>query len=89
MREFLAAACAITTVHRRVICLTGLRPFKLPHTRGEPLVNPPKRLCGARIPRRKKRITLGFVHPAKKALDNFDFSPFLRILVSQCKHLTL
>ena len=31
--------------------LTGLRPFKLPHTRGEPLVNPPERLCGAKIPR--------------------------------------
>ena len=25
----------------------------------------------------------------EKALDNFDFSPFLRILVSQRKHLTL
>ena len=27
--------------------LTGLRPFKLPHTRGDPLVNPPEGLCGA------------------------------------------
>ena len=25
----------------------------------------------------------------EKTLDNFDFSPFLRILVSQRKHLTL
>ena len=76
MREFLAAACAITTVHRRVICLTGLCPFKLPHTRGEPLVNPPKRLCGAKIPRRKKRITLGFVHPAKKLLITLTLAHF-------------
>ena len=40
-------ACSIVFIHRYGIDLAGLRPSKPPHTRGEPLVNPPEGLCGA------------------------------------------
>ena len=39
--------CTIVFIHRYGIDLAGLRPSKPPHTRGEPLVNPPEGLCGA------------------------------------------
>ena len=47
LREILISVCTNTHIHRCGIDLTGLRPFKLPHTRGDPLVNPPEGLCGA------------------------------------------
>ncbi len=58
---------SIAHIMRRVIDLTGLRPFKLPHTRGEPLVNPPEGLCGAKIPRRAIMIIQTISSPAIKA----------------------
>ena len=36
-----------TTIHHYEIDLEGRRPSNPPHTRGEPLVNPPKGPCGA------------------------------------------
>ena len=37
----------IIYIHLYEIDLAGLRPSNPPHTRGDPLVNPPEGLCGA------------------------------------------
>ena len=59
-------ACAIVFIHRHGMDLAGRCPSNPPHTRGEPLVNPPEGPCGAGNPRSKERISLGIVYPALK-----------------------
>ena len=65
-------------IHLHLSDLAGLRPSNPPHTRGEPLVNPPKRPCGAEDSAVKEKNNFRIRSSREQAFDNLYFSPFLR-----------
>ena len=72
---------SIAHIMRRVIDLTGLRPFKLPHTRGEPLVNPPGRALRSQDSATCDYDNSNDFFSRDKGYSNLNFSPFLRVWV--------
>jgi len=79
LREILISVCTNTHIHRCGIDLTGLRPFKLPHTRGDSLVNPPEGLCGARDSATHDYDNLVDYLSRDKGRSGLYFSPYYKI----------
>ena len=77
-------SCTIVFVYRYGIVLAGLRPSKPPHTRGEPLVNPPEGLCGAGDSATHDYDNLVDYLSRDKGRSNLYFSPFYRVTCLLC-----
>ena len=78
-RKVLMLAYTIAIAYRCIIILAGLRPSNPPHTRGEPLVNPPKGLCGAGDSAVKVQNNLSDSLSRDKGHSGLYFSPYYRV----------
>ena len=79
-------ACTIVYIYRYGIVLAGLRPSNPPHTRGEPLVNPPEGLCGAGDSATCDCDCFGDYLSRVKAHSGLNFSPYYRVRCLRCEN---
>ena len=76
----------IIYIHLYEIALAGLRPSNPPHTRGDPLVNPPEGLCGAGDSATCDYDNLVDYLSRDKGRNGLYFSPYYRVKRLRCEN---
>ena len=76
----------IIYIHLYEIDLAGLRPSNPPHTRGDPLVNPPEGLCGAGDSATCDYDNLVDYLSRDKGRNGLYFSPYYRVKSLRCEN---